>query len=214
MRTHFKYHQDPGHGWVEVTRAELVELGISSKITPYSYQSQDGETCFLEEDMDLNTLCDAMRDKHVIKPTWDEIHTDNEHWIRFLNSFKHRVEPVLYRVIIGNIGTTYDGPRLKTALEHYEEYVRQSKSGFGRAGHEPVTLMEGDEIKWEHTPLPDTFKVWATIERVREVDGDEETEDMNEIPAMIGRFDTLAEAEAFVVTMDKDFVADNVEVGS
>ena len=63
-----------------------------------------------------------------------------------------------YEVIIGNIGTVYDGEDKVEALKHYTEYVEQSKSGHGRAGHEPVTLMLNGEISQEHYgDLPDNY---------------------------------------------------------
>ena len=89
MRSHFIVHEDPGHGWVAVKRDEINELGIGPAITPYSYQSWDGEACFLEEDCDFATLYVALK-KRGIEMTWDHVHTDNEHWIRGLRSFSHR----------------------------------------------------------------------------------------------------------------------------
>ena len=38
----------------------------------------------------------------------------------------------------------------------YGDYKRQSKSGIGRAGSESVTLMDGEEIKYEHFGEQDT----------------------------------------------------------
>lgn len=35
----FQFYADPGHGWVEVKRELLKELGIEDKISSYSYQS-------------------------------------------------------------------------------------------------------------------------------------------------------------------------------
>lgn len=52
------YFTDPGHGWLQVERAELVRLGIADKITPYSYQK--GEFVYLEEDCDMATYCAAV----------------------------------------------------------------------------------------------------------------------------------------------------------
>ena len=46
----YKYHIDPGHGWIEVPYAEIVALGIQDEISEFSYR--DGDTCFLEEDCD------------------------------------------------------------------------------------------------------------------------------------------------------------------
>jgi hypothetical protein len=54
----FTHYTDPAHGWVEVPRALLHELGIADKITGYSYQR--GEDVFLEEDCDLSVFARAM----------------------------------------------------------------------------------------------------------------------------------------------------------
>lgn len=50
---------DPGHGWVRFPKARLVKLGISDKISTYSYQN--GANAFLEEDCDLTVLINALR---------------------------------------------------------------------------------------------------------------------------------------------------------
>lgn len=55
-----------------------------------------------------------------------------------------------YTVIVGNIGTVYNGGGKKTALKDYREYVEQSKSGRGRAGGESVTLFEDGFVIKEH----------------------------------------------------------------
>ena len=54
-----------------------------------------------------------------------------------------------YEVIVGNIGTVYDGDNSDEAVLHYHGYVRQSKSGMGRAGNETVVIMEDGE------PMPE-----------------------------------------------------------
>ena len=56
-----------------------------------------------------------------------------------------------YQVVVGNIGTVYDGPLLKEAMENYRHYREQSESLGGRAGGEDVTLFEDGDIKWEFT---------------------------------------------------------------
>jgi hypothetical protein len=38
---YYRYIQDPGHGWIEVPRAELNALGIARQISLYSYQLGD-----------------------------------------------------------------------------------------------------------------------------------------------------------------------------
>jgi hypothetical protein len=55
------FHSDGGHGWAEVARTELVELGIEDKITSFSYERDD--KVYLEEDCDLATFIDALEDK-------------------------------------------------------------------------------------------------------------------------------------------------------
>ncbi len=51
----------------------------------------------------------------------------------------------MYEIIVGNIGSVYRGADIKKARRTFNEYKRQSKSGFGRAGHETVTFLENDE---------------------------------------------------------------------
>lgn len=79
------YHQDPGHGWVAVPVAELVELGIRKQITSYSYVSSDAKTAYLEEDCDAATWDMAYRMKHGHAPNVIRIHTNGESFIRSLN---------------------------------------------------------------------------------------------------------------------------------
>lgn len=49
---------DPGHGWLRVKRSELDALGITNKISGYSYQK--GIYAYLEEDCDASLFI-----KHV-----------------------------------------------------------------------------------------------------------------------------------------------------
>ena len=55
----YKFFEDPGHGWLEVTRAELARLGILKQISSYSYQSRDGRFVYLEEDSDMAKFAKA-----------------------------------------------------------------------------------------------------------------------------------------------------------
>lgn len=57
---------------------------------------------------------------------------------------------VKYQVIVGNIGTVYDGDSYMDAKQAYSEYRKQSRANYGRASGESVTMFENDEIKWEH----------------------------------------------------------------
>ena len=55
-----------------------------------------------------------------------------------------------FQVVVGNIGHVFDGSNYMQARAAYAEYVRQSKSGYGRAAGEPVTLFHKGEIKAEY----------------------------------------------------------------
>ena len=61
----FDFYSDPAHGWLKVKRQELVELGIESQISGYSYQK--GDAVYLEEDSDAPKFTDAWEAKHQIK---------------------------------------------------------------------------------------------------------------------------------------------------
>jgi hypothetical protein len=71
MTKTFKFHEDPGHGWIEVTIRELRELNIADKITRYSYWKKG--VAFLEEDCDASTFIRAYMDKYREKPKFEEI---------------------------------------------------------------------------------------------------------------------------------------------
>ena len=60
MATIKKYfHSDSGHGWLAVKRGEIEKLGITDKISTYSYQK--GKTVYLEEDCDAQLFLGAMK---------------------------------------------------------------------------------------------------------------------------------------------------------
>ena len=65
------FHIDPGHGWFEVTRAELIRLGILNQISHYSYQKDD--KVYLEED------CDAARFIQAKQALGEEVTFDEQH---------------------------------------------------------------------------------------------------------------------------------------
>lgn len=72
----YKFFSDPGHGWMEVDRSELKQLGIENQISDYSYQKDD--KVYLEEDCDaplflqkkfgsLDNHSDSVLDWHEIQ---------------------------------------------------------------------------------------------------------------------------------------------------
>ncbi len=85
MRKVFTFHTDPRHGWLEVERDELKELGIEKNISSCSYQS--GTKCYLEEDCDASLFCkvyeETLGDKIQCIDRYSE-----ESFIRELPSYK------------------------------------------------------------------------------------------------------------------------------
>ena len=62
MKKTYTFISDPGHGWLKVPLADLLELGITDRISQYSYHN--GKYAFLEED------CDASIFVHFVKKVW------------------------------------------------------------------------------------------------------------------------------------------------
>lgn len=53
----YRFIEDPGHGWLEVGRAEIERLGIS--VSSYSYIR--GDKVYLEEDCDMGAFMQAKK---------------------------------------------------------------------------------------------------------------------------------------------------------
>lgn len=70
----FTFHHDAGHGWLEVNRADLSELNITAKISPYSYQK--GNKVYLEEDCDMSEFVWAYEERFGVSVTMDNLATD------------------------------------------------------------------------------------------------------------------------------------------
>jgi hypothetical protein len=71
----FTFHTDPGHGWLEVPRKMLTELGIDKDITPFSYQS--GDHVYLEEDCDASKFLEAYSKDRGGLPLIDEKYSND-----------------------------------------------------------------------------------------------------------------------------------------
>jgi hypothetical protein len=70
---------DPGHGWLKVPIAKLIELNIWKEISDFSYVC--GKYAYLEEDSDLSIFHRAC-EKAGEKVIFDEKHTDRASKIR------------------------------------------------------------------------------------------------------------------------------------
>ena len=71
----FTFHTDPGHGWLEVTAADLAAVGL--KATDFSrYSFRNEYAYFLEEDCDASKFVEAWRAKHGRTPEFRDAHQE------------------------------------------------------------------------------------------------------------------------------------------
>ena len=89
MKTEFYHYADSGHGWLEVPRDLLHDLGIADDISHFSYQRLD--KVFLEEDSDFMKFARAMRAAGREFKT-AEIYTDGESFVRSLAPYCAEVQ--------------------------------------------------------------------------------------------------------------------------
>lgn len=57
MKKKYRFIEDPGHGWLEVDRAEIKRLGVEAQISAWSYIK--GDKAYLEEDCDAGVFLRA-----------------------------------------------------------------------------------------------------------------------------------------------------------
>jgi len=79
MKYTIDVYNDPGHGWGKVPIRILKTLGITDKITTYSYYRNG--FAFLEEDCDMTTFIHACKEKGIIL-NYREHHTNRSSKIR------------------------------------------------------------------------------------------------------------------------------------
>lgn len=81
----FKMYSDPGHGWLAVPVAYLIDAGVVlCSISTYSYAR--GKTIYLEEDCDAGKFISAWRAKYG-SFFYENKFTDNRSPIRSYESF-------------------------------------------------------------------------------------------------------------------------------
>ena len=86
---HLTFHQDPGHGWLEVDR--ILLSGLNLNISPFSYQKNlkngDGGKVFLEEDRDMTLFLHALSSKGI-EVVLNTKRLNRDHYIRNYESYK------------------------------------------------------------------------------------------------------------------------------
>ena len=78
------HHTDPAHGWLEVPRKVITDLNLAKDISKYSYR--DDINYYLEEDCDAGKFLATFESYHGYMPTISNVHTNNSHWIRNLQT--------------------------------------------------------------------------------------------------------------------------------
>lgn len=61
-----RYTSDPGHGWLAVPVALLVDLQIERSLSTYSYLNDQRTVAYLEEDRDMGVFMSAARDRGLV----------------------------------------------------------------------------------------------------------------------------------------------------
>lgn len=85
-KTNFVFHTDPSHGWLEVLLGDAQAVGLTVYDFSHCSYVRDG-MLYLEEDQDAGVFLEAFKAEHgadALAP-FEEIHTDNNHWIRALD---------------------------------------------------------------------------------------------------------------------------------
>lgn len=78
----YKFHEDAGHGWLEVPISELKEKGIENKVSKCSYIDKEKGLVYLEEDCDMPLFCG---DDYGIE--YETIYTEDS-FVRKLERYK------------------------------------------------------------------------------------------------------------------------------
>jgi hypothetical protein len=102
--------------------------------------------------------CENLRCPHKDKPCQSEAGDKKVMYVGRVCDACYERMPLEYRlpqkkrleVVVGNIGSVYRGSDPVEAADTFEDYMKQSKSGRGRAAGEDVVLFEDGEITVEH----------------------------------------------------------------
>lgn len=122
MKT-YTHYTDPGHGWVAVSKADMIKYGVVDTISKYSFM--DTKKAYLEEDSDAMKFFDAYKRVHGEYPKTKESYSENS---MFRKGKKADYNPKLFmaEVTIGDKLIQYwDGkPKVFTILGIDNQYMR------------------------------------------------------------------------------------------
>jgi hypothetical protein len=81
VSTSYRFHIDPGHGWLQVAWSDLKNLGLNpTDFSRCSYRR--GNQFFLEEDCDAPKFIAAYVAKIGQRPAFEEVYSDNRSFVR------------------------------------------------------------------------------------------------------------------------------------
>lgn len=135
-------------------------------------RTEEGKTVFYTDQMSPLVIGNVVRmynegktikeiqkylDKDELMCTLDEadyLIEEIENWLKINNGKESSIEVVpvqeeKWSVVVENIGVNKDLTK-EDAISVYNDYIEQSKSGYGAAAGEDVTLMHGNEIVDEY----------------------------------------------------------------
>lgn len=88
MHTPFNFHQDAGHGWLEVPAEAITNLGLTpAAFSSYSYVDKHkiyATVYYLEEDCDLPLFALAYANRYFQKPAMKTVYHDGDCFVRQL----------------------------------------------------------------------------------------------------------------------------------
>lgn len=89
------FYSDPGHAWLKVDYNELVELGIETDISPFSYR--DGDDVYLEEDCDFGKYLVAMNGRGT-GIVFDTVRSNSDSFVRSYDRYYFTTEGDYFKV--------------------------------------------------------------------------------------------------------------------
>ena len=92
MTKTFTFHEDPGHGWLQVSPYDLADVGLTvAAFSRYSYvgpagnERQNHTRFYLEEDCDLTLFAQAYENKHGHRVPMETVYHDHDCFVRGLD---------------------------------------------------------------------------------------------------------------------------------
>ncbi len=83
----FTFHEDPGHGWLQVSFAQMADVGLAY-VNFSHYSFKDNHAVYLEEDCDFSRFAKAYEEKHGTRVPYTVTYHDHDCFVRNLPRIK------------------------------------------------------------------------------------------------------------------------------